>query len=54
MFFLLQISQIAVEDFEELRAEQENGDHVGNDDEANGHISDIVSPHCQATVPYFR
>lgn len=26
-----------MEDFEELRAEQENGDHVGNDDEANGH-----------------
>ena len=33
-----------MEDFEELRAEQEIGDHVGNDDEANGHISDIVSP----------
>lgn len=26
-----------MEDFEELRAEQENDDHVGNDDEANGH-----------------
>ena len=30
-----------MEDFEELRTEQENGNHVGNDDEANGHISDI-------------
>lgn len=34
MFFLLQIGQIAVEDFEELRTEQENGDHVGDNDEA--------------------
>ena len=30
-----------MEDFEELRTEQENGDHVGDNDEADGHISDI-------------
>ena len=54
LLVLGQLSAVVLEDLKEFGAEEQQGNHVRNNDEANGHISDIVSPHCQTTAPYFR
>lgn len=39
--FCLDLIDLSSEEFQEFRGQQEQGDHVGNHDEADGHVRDV-------------